>query len=106
MENFSGPHLKKCPKCGGKLDRLVGAPAIRRKVKKPREARQSPLKLSMARTRKIRVALKKPRRQGLGRKRNNCAASRMITASSLSDRFEKRDPGPYSPGRFRPWPSE
>jgi len=28
IENFSGPHLKKCPKCGGKLERLVGAPAI------------------------------------------------------------------------------
>ena len=28
IENFSGPYLKKCPKCGGKIDRLLGAPAI------------------------------------------------------------------------------
>ncbi len=28
IENFSGPHLRKCPQCGGKLERLIGAPAI------------------------------------------------------------------------------
>jgi putative FmdB family regulatory protein len=28
IENLSGPHLKKCPHCGGKVERLLGAPAI------------------------------------------------------------------------------
>jgi putative FmdB family regulatory protein len=28
IENVSGPHLKKCPHCGGKVDRVVTAPAI------------------------------------------------------------------------------
>ena len=28
IENVSGPHLKKCPHCGGKVERLVAAPAI------------------------------------------------------------------------------
>jgi putative FmdB family regulatory protein len=28
IENVSGPHLKKCPHCGGKVDRMVTAPAI------------------------------------------------------------------------------
>lgn len=28
IEGFSGPHLKKCPHCGGKVERLVSAPAI------------------------------------------------------------------------------
>ena len=28
IENVSGPHLKKCPHCGGKVERLVTAPAI------------------------------------------------------------------------------
>ncbi len=28
IENVSGPHLKKCPKCGGKVERLQSAPAI------------------------------------------------------------------------------
>ena len=28
IENFSGPHLKKCPRCGGKVERLQSAPAI------------------------------------------------------------------------------
>jgi putative FmdB family regulatory protein len=28
IENVSGPHLKKCPHCGGKVERLVSAPAI------------------------------------------------------------------------------
>ena len=28
IENVSGPHLKKCPHCGGKVERLIVAPAI------------------------------------------------------------------------------
>ena len=28
IENVSGPHLKKCPHCGGKVERMVTAPAI------------------------------------------------------------------------------
>jgi putative FmdB family regulatory protein len=28
IENVSGPHLKKCPHCGGKVERVVSAPAI------------------------------------------------------------------------------
>jgi len=28
IENISGPHLKKCPYCGGKVERLLTAPAI------------------------------------------------------------------------------
>jgi putative FmdB family regulatory protein len=28
IENVSGPHLKKCPHCGGKVERVVTAPAI------------------------------------------------------------------------------
>jgi putative FmdB family regulatory protein len=28
IESVSGPHLKKCPQCGGKVERLVAAPAI------------------------------------------------------------------------------
>jgi len=28
IEGFSGPHLRKCPHCGGKVERLVSAPAI------------------------------------------------------------------------------
>jgi putative FmdB family regulatory protein len=28
IENVSGPHLKKCPYCGGRVERLVAAPAI------------------------------------------------------------------------------
>ncbi len=28
IENVSGPHLKKCPQCGGKVERLQSAPAI------------------------------------------------------------------------------
>lgn len=28
IENVSGPHLKKCPHCGGKVERLLAAPAI------------------------------------------------------------------------------
>jgi putative FmdB family regulatory protein len=28
IESFSGPHMRKCPKCGGGLERLIGAPAI------------------------------------------------------------------------------
>jgi len=28
IENVSGPHLKKCPHCGGKLERLLSSPAI------------------------------------------------------------------------------
>jgi putative FmdB family regulatory protein len=28
IESASGPHLKKCPHCGGKVERLLGAPAI------------------------------------------------------------------------------
>ena len=28
IENLSGPHLKKCPHCGGKVERSITAPAI------------------------------------------------------------------------------
>lgn len=28
IEKFSGPHLKKCPHCGGPVERLLSAPAI------------------------------------------------------------------------------
>lgn len=28
IERGSGPHLKKCPHCGGKVERLLAAPAI------------------------------------------------------------------------------
>jgi len=28
IEKVSGPHLKKCPHCGGKLERLLSKPAI------------------------------------------------------------------------------
>jgi putative FmdB family regulatory protein len=28
IESVSGPHLKKCPHCGGKVERLIAAPAI------------------------------------------------------------------------------
>jgi putative FmdB family regulatory protein len=28
IENVSGPHLKKCPHCSGKVERLQSAPAI------------------------------------------------------------------------------
>lgn len=28
IENVSGPHLKKCPHCGGKVEVLLSAPAI------------------------------------------------------------------------------
>ncbi len=28
IENVSGPHLKKCPHCGGKVERTLTAPAI------------------------------------------------------------------------------
>lgn len=28
IEKFSGPNIKKCPTCGGKLERLLSAPAI------------------------------------------------------------------------------
>ena len=28
IENVSGPHLKKCPHCSGKVERLLSAPAI------------------------------------------------------------------------------
>jgi len=28
IENVSGPHLKKCPHCAGKVERLLTAPAI------------------------------------------------------------------------------
>jgi putative FmdB family regulatory protein len=28
IENVSGPHLKKCPHCGGKVDPLISASAI------------------------------------------------------------------------------
>ena len=28
IENASGPHLKKCPHCGGKVERLLAPPAI------------------------------------------------------------------------------
>ena len=28
IESFSGPHLKKCPHCGGKVEAVLSAPAI------------------------------------------------------------------------------
>jgi putative FmdB family regulatory protein len=28
IENVAGPHLKKCPHCGGKVETLLSAPAI------------------------------------------------------------------------------
>jgi putative FmdB family regulatory protein len=28
IENVSGPHLKKCPHCGGKVEQMLTAPAI------------------------------------------------------------------------------
>jgi len=28
IENVSGPHLKKCPHCGGRVERTLTAPAI------------------------------------------------------------------------------
>jgi putative FmdB family regulatory protein len=28
IENVSGPHLKKCPHCGGKVEPVITAPAI------------------------------------------------------------------------------
>lgn len=28
IESIAGPHLKKCPHCGGKVERLQSAPAI------------------------------------------------------------------------------
>jgi putative FmdB family regulatory protein len=28
IESVSGPHLKKCPHCGGKVEQLIAAPAI------------------------------------------------------------------------------
>ena len=28
IESVSGPHLKKCPHCGGKVERMLAAPAI------------------------------------------------------------------------------
>ena len=28
IESVSGPHLKKCPLCGGKVESLISAPAI------------------------------------------------------------------------------
>ena len=28
IENLSGPHLKKCPSCGGAVERMMSAPAI------------------------------------------------------------------------------
>ena len=28
IENVDGPHLKKCPHCGGKVESLLSAPAI------------------------------------------------------------------------------
>jgi putative FmdB family regulatory protein len=28
IESVSGPHLKKCPHCGGKVERLLATPAI------------------------------------------------------------------------------
>ena len=28
IESFKGPYLKKCPACGGKVERLLSAPAV------------------------------------------------------------------------------
>jgi putative FmdB family regulatory protein len=28
IENVNGPHLKKCPHCGGKVEPMISAPAI------------------------------------------------------------------------------
>jgi putative FmdB family regulatory protein len=28
IENVNGPHLKKCPHCGGKVESLISAPSI------------------------------------------------------------------------------
>jgi putative FmdB family regulatory protein len=28
IEGVNGPHLKKCPHCGGKLERMISSPAI------------------------------------------------------------------------------
>ncbi len=28
IENLNGPHLKKCPHCGGKVESVITAPAI------------------------------------------------------------------------------
>ena len=28
IESVAGPHLKKCPHCGGKVERVLAAPAI------------------------------------------------------------------------------
>lgn len=28
IENLNGPHLKKCPHCGGKIESVITAPAI------------------------------------------------------------------------------
>ena len=28
IESVNGPHLKKCPQCGGKVEALISAPAI------------------------------------------------------------------------------
>lgn len=28
IESVAGPHLKKCPHCGGKVERVLSAPAI------------------------------------------------------------------------------
>ncbi len=28
IENVAGPHLKKCPHCGGKVEAMISAPAI------------------------------------------------------------------------------
>ena len=28
IENVAGPHLKKCPHCGGKVEMMISAPAI------------------------------------------------------------------------------
>jgi putative FmdB family regulatory protein len=28
IENVAGPHLRKCPHCGGKVEALISAPAI------------------------------------------------------------------------------